>query len=253
MFGEPLSLYFGAGARLVYMRHAQKNLPIHGQGFTKNVIELFLQDVNRFPMPVTRTACQSLREFLKKIQNRKVGDVLNKEEADELTKIASNITTTFESESENIQTIVLVEKRFDMSKLMSGVRSLLSSGVFESLPIVAQTDMNEAGKCIALSRSTASAFHCLRATEAMLKKLYLHIVKRGRLKRPMWADMVDALRKRTVHRPPNELLDLLDGIRQNYRNPTQHPDKVYDIDEAQDLFGQCIAAQNLMLKAILGI
>jgi hypothetical protein len=29
-------------------------------------------------------------------------------------------------------------------------------------------------------------------------------------------------------------------IRTNYRNPTQHPEAIYTIDTAQDLFGVCI-------------
>jgi hypothetical protein len=65
----------------------------------------------------------------------------------------------------------------------------------------------------------------------------------------MWAGMVEGLRKRKTRRPSNELLDLLDGIRRNYRNPTHHPEKTYDIDEAQDLFAQCLAALNLIYKS----
>ena len=34
---------------------------------------------------------------------------------------------------------------------------------------------------------------------------------------------------------PMSLLAQLDHIRASFRNPTQHPDAVYDIDEAQDL------------------
>jgi hypothetical protein len=252
MFGEPLDQYFGVGARLIYMRQAREKLPIHGQGFAKNVIELFLQDIARFPMPVTRQTSQPLRDFLKSIQGRAAGSVLSANEAKDLVKIARDITPTFEAESRSIMTVVLLEKRFDIGKLMSGVPTLLSKGVFEALPEVAQTDMNEAGKCLALNRATAAAFHSLRATEAMLKKLYFQIVRQKRLKTPMWAAMVDALRKRTKGNPSDELLDLLDGIRRNYRNPTQHPSKVYDIDEAQDLFGQCLAAQNLIYKTLRG-
>jgi hypothetical protein len=262
MFREPLDKYFGVGARLVYMRQARENFLINGKGFVKDTIEKFLRDIERFPMPVSRIAAKPLRDFLKKISRRRPIPVLTidnnrpipgltRGEAEDLVRIAKDLTGTVEAESKSIMTVVLVEKRYGIEKLMSGVPTLLSSGVFDSLPEIAQTDMKEAGKCIALHRSTAAAFHTLRATESMLKKLYLHIVKKERLKQPMWGNMVDSLRKRKTRRPPSELLDLLDGIRRNYRNPTQHPEKLYDIDEAQDLFGQCLAAQNLMYKAII--
>ncbi|MBI5022232.1 MAG: hypothetical protein HZB59_12415 [Ignavibacteriales bacterium] len=38
----------------------------------------------------------------------------------------------------------------------------------------------------------------------------------------------------------SSLLSNLDDIRITFRNPTQHPEKVYDIDEVQDLLGRCI-------------
>lgn len=252
MFGEPLDAYFGVGARLVYLRHAQPKLPIHGQGYTKNVVELFLADLERFPMPVSRVAAQPLREFLSRIENCPQDAILSEEDAAALIEIACDLTKTFEAESKSIFTVVLLGKRFDMGKLMSRVSDLLAKGVFDALPEVAQNDMAEAGKCLALHRATAAAFHTLRATEASLKDLYFHIVRQKRIKNPMWAGMVEGLRKRKTKRPSNELLDLIDGLRRNYRNPTQHPDKTYDIDEAQDLFAQCLAALNLIYKTRKG-
>jgi hypothetical protein len=47
--------------------------------------------------------------------------------------------------------------------------------------------------------------------------------------------MIASMRARSKP-PPAALLDNLDGLRRNFRNPTQHPEKVYDIHEAQDLF-----------------
>ena len=36
----------------------------------------------------------------------------------------------------------------------------------------------------------------------------------------------------------------LDRIRANYRNPTNHPEKIYNIEEAQDLFNLCVGVVN---------
>jgi hypothetical protein len=55
--------------------------------------------------------------------------------------------------------------------------------------------------------------------------------------------MIKHLRERRSA-PPKVLLDHLDGIRTNFRNPTQHPDATYDIHEAQDLFSVCVDAVN---------
>ena len=36
-------------------------------------------------------------------------------------------------------------------------------------------------------------------------------------------------------------------IKDNYRNPTQHPEKIYEIEESQDLLNICIEFINLSL------
>jgi hypothetical protein len=56
--------------------------------------------------------------------------------------------------------------------------------------------------------------------------------------------------KATGKRPPPLILQNLDHIRVNFRNPTQHPDKIYDIQEVQDLFGLCVDAANRMMPHI---
>ena len=50
--------------------------------------------------------------------------------------------------------------------------------------------------------------------------------------------------------PSDELLENLDLIRRSFRNPTAHPEKSYDIDEAQDLFGLCIDVVNRMAREL---
>jgi hypothetical protein len=47
---------------------------------------------------------------------------------------------------------------------------------------------------------------------------------------------------------PEALLAQLDYIRRQFRNPTQHPEKVYDIEETQDLWGLCTDVITRMAK-----
>jgi hypothetical protein len=63
----------------------------------------------------------------------------------------------------------------------------------------------------------------------------------------MWGPMVNQMRSRSKP-PPSALLDELDNMRINYRNPTQHPDAIYDIHRAQDLLGVSIAVVNQMVQ-----
>lgn len=76
---------------------------------------------------------------------------------------------------------------------------------------------------------------------------YHSIVKRKRMTIPLWGPTVDALKKRR-NPPPVELLNNLDNIRRSFRNPTQHPEKIYDIQEVQDLFALCVDAIDRMIR-----
>ena len=78
------------------------------------------------------------------------------------------------------------------------------------------------------------------STESVLKTYYFHHRRQKRLLKPMWANMIEQLKAKTKNRPRTELLSSLEIIRTAYRNPTQHPEALYEIDGAQDLLGVCI-------------
>ncbi len=50
--------------------------------------------------------------------------------------------------------------------------------------------------------------------------------------------------------PDKHLINQLKHIKDSFRNPTQHPEKLYSVDEAQDLFGICIDVINKMAELI---
>jgi hypothetical protein len=66
----------------------------------------------------------------------------------------------------------------------------------------------------------------------------------------MWGPMIEHLKKRR-NAPQKTLIDHLDHIRINFRNPTQHPDAIYDIDQAQDLLAVSIDVVNRMVQELL--
>ena len=48
--------------------------------------------------------------------------------------------------------------------------------------------------------------------------------------------MTTELKKIKKNKPNKVILSSLDLVRESYRNPTQHPEAFYTIDEAQNLF-----------------
>ena len=135
---------------------------------------------------------------------------------------------------------VIPERRFNSNFLLNDQEKLFKSGIFGKLSDLAVFDIKSSCRCILFGEATAAAFHILRATEEVLKSYYFHHKKQNRLKKPMWGPMLGELRKKQKNKPPITLLNSLDLIRESYRNPTQHPDAIYEIDSAQDLFGLCL-------------
>ncbi|PYI93955.1 MAG: hypothetical protein DME97_03530 [Verrucomicrobia bacterium] len=139
---------------------------------------------------------------------------------------------------------LLDQSRFNLEGLLSNPSIMFSSGTFSRLPHIAKQDVASAFQCLAFDQPTASAFHILRACEAVLKAYYFTAVKRVRLETPMWGNMLEALRKK--RKPDDKLLERLKYVKDSFRNPTSHPESVYTLTETQDLIGICIDVINRM-------
>lgn len=166
-----------------------------------------------------------------------------------IAKGATEFKTVLVSESALLAVYWTTTKRYGINDLTDCVDKLMSPGILDALPYVAIVDFQEAGKCIAFDRPTAAAFHLLRGTEAMVRLYHQKWTKSPTMAQQPWGPLIDALR-RLPQGPPKPPLDAVDNIRHNYRNPTQHPEKVYTIEEAQDLWGVCVDAVTRMVQTL---
>ncbi|MFC2024285.1 hypothetical protein ACFLTJ_01720 [Chloroflexota bacterium] len=211
-------------------------------------INSLLACFENFHLPVTLRAANRLKTLEQKLLTSDPESDCTEQQTKELRDIVDELHLTFMAESSGNIAFIVTDKRINVNKLLNDAPSLLAPNVFDSLSDIARYDFIEAGQCIAFERPTAAAFHLLRATESILRQLYCLIVKRKRVAL-MWGPMVTHLRQRK--RPQfGPLLDHLDHIRFHFRNPTQHPDKIYDIQEVQDLFGLCVDVVNRMVSII---
>ena len=240
--------YISFGTSLRYLYEMREGRNVHPN--ILDSIDRFFLKLREFELPVSERAANKLREFRDLLENKNDDYKISKDEASYLSSITDDVRKTLFAEAEGNFAYIVTDKRIQVDKLLNDVRVLMPPDVFDSLPSIAQYDFEEAGKCIAFERPTAAAFHILRGTEAVLKNLYLNVIKKGCLAKPMWGNMVEALKNRKRNRPPKPLLDDLEKIKDNYRNPTQHPEKIYDIEEAQDLFNSCIGVINQMASFI---
>ena len=137
-----------------------------------------------------------------------------------------------------------------MEKLLENPQSLLAKNIYNQLSDNAKKDFNLACIQIAYNQPTAAAFHLMRALEDQIRILYYHFKRTNRMTNPMWGPIINQLRNKRNPKPTVKLLDLLDSMRIHYRNPTQHPDLFYTLDDAQDLLNQTISAINMIRSEI---
>ena len=239
-------IYFGTALR--YLQDVKSGTSVHDKGYILDNIDGFLDRVVAFELPVTERACDKLILTRDTLRGVPKDHVLTDDEALGLTKIMDDVRRTLFAEAGGNVAFIVTDKRIDVNKLLRNVPALFAPGVADSLPDIAQHDMTEAGRCIAFELPTAAAFHILRATEDALRHFYCCVVRQKRVKPLLWGRMVTSLRERKKQ-PPAALLDNLDNIRRSFRNPTQHPEKIYDIQEVQDLFSLCADVVNRMVTS----
>jgi hypothetical protein len=210
-------------------------------------LSTFLERLDDLGLVVSQQAAESLglRDKCYELEQAAGEARLTDDDAEFLRQNVRKLRLTLDSELLQKKAFVVSPKRWDVDKLLTEPSALFAPELYASLESIPQFDFAEACRCIAFERPTAAAFHLMRGTEAVLRTYYCRVVRQKRLseKDRTWGAMVEALRKRSKP-PPKALLDELDNIRFNYRNPTQHPDATYDIHGAQDLLGLCIAVVN---------
>ncbi len=236
---------FGYNYRL--LRFHTDGIPVQGESSLVELTDEFFSFVEELDLPVTNAAAVELRQLRSEMEQIPEGTKVDAILANRVREAVNAVDRTLDAELGQRTAYVLTPKRFDLKNLTRNPDALLGKDVFQSIPGIARSDFRMGCLCIAFALPTAAAFHLMRATEAVLCHYFTSIVKRGRPRQLLWADMVDRLRKRRKA-PPKPLLDGLDNIRHNFRNPTQHPEAGYDMDEAQDLLSVCIDAINRLIR-----
>jgi hypothetical protein len=144
------------------------------------------------------------------------------------------------AESETRLIAVPTNRRFNFEVLVREPHSLFAQDIVGLLPEIARTDLQQACRCIAYDCPTAGAFHILRCLEECVRMVYRAYFPRGDDQRA-WGLLCNELRQKPRQPKPNVvLLTRLNELRDQFRNPTQHPEKVYTLDESQDLLHLCI-------------
>lgn len=238
---EPVTIakFISLGSNIRYLQDAVASRRVHEPSTTLDIIDNILIKLKEYGFVVTLGATRRLILLRERLAKTSEDYLLTATDAQELKNIALILRNTLLAEAGGKVAYIVTDKRLDVNKLMRDVPSLFPPNIFKKLPKLARYDFEQSARCIAFGLATAAAFHMLRGTEAILREFYKCYVRKNRMKLLLWAPMVDSLTK-LKKPPPTELLNYLTDIRKSYRNPTDHPDKIYDIHEAQTLWDLCV-------------
>jgi len=239
--------YYSSGYNYNVLRFISEGGPIHGKSSLISIIDSFLSFLNELNLQVTLTAAEELLELRKRIEVLSKESKIDTALSTEVRTIINKIDTTLDAELKLRSAFIVTPKRFQLENLLEKPENIFGSQIFQKLPPICQFDFKEACRCIAFDLPTSAAFHIMRGTEGVLRFYYCSIVKRKRVQRLLWNEMIEHLRKRRGP-PEKALMDNMDNIRYNFRNPTQHPDARYHIDQAQDLLAIGVDVINRMIR-----
>lgn len=227
----------------------ESNLKNYKKENAVSILTNFLTSIDTLNIPVTKNIAKDFHNVLKEIKKLDL-TIITEEISKKIKKEVDRIDSALDSELSLKETFILTEKKYSIENLMNNPFSLLSDNSISSLTTTSKKDFTFACTLIALNQPTGSAFHLMRALEEQVKVLYFNYKKTNRLSKPMWGPIVQQLRAKRNPKPSEKLLNLLDGMRAHFRNPTQHPDTFYTIDEAEDLLNQTISAINIIAKEL---
>jgi len=242
--------YYMFGYNYYLLSNENNNILVHGKPDSLITrIDEFFNTLKELDLQVTQTAAIALTKIRDKLESLPKETKIDINLAKEVQAAIQTIDATLDAELKLRSAFIVTPTRFQLNHMLKAPQSLFGSSIFENLSTISQFDFREGARCVAFGLPTAAAFHIMRGTEGVLRHYYCSIVKRDRVKVLLWHAMVDHLRKRR-DAPPKPLTDNLDNIRGNFRNPTQHPDARYDMEEAQDLFALSLDVVNRMIKDI---
>ena len=231
------------GGQLSYLRSCSKENSVHVKEGIIDNINRVIEFVEESEFKVTKIALHELKAVKEKLDNTPEDYKLKNEEGEQFFNIIERLLFVIRAEARVHYTFSVAEKRIDINKLLFEVRSLFAKDVYDFLPPLIQRDFKEGGRCIAFELPTSAAFNILRGVEGLLRTLLKKLAPQTNVSKLPLDPVIKSLRA-LKDGSLSTLLDICDRIRDNYRNPTFHPEMVYNIEDAQDLFNLCVGVVN---------
>jgi hypothetical protein len=252
MIKKPVFAYYDLGRTVQFLRDAHPTWSVHGEGYIFDCmkdLKLSLENLGlKYSQRIYKSHIGSLMEDLEKTPPKGTLD----KNYESLRSLLNVLETGILAEIPDRFVFELRDKIFSLDDLLNKPDKILGITSWETFDSLAKYDIQEACNCYAFERYTASAFHLMRTIERLLRCFYIKQVKTKRIPEP-WnmGNIIQHMEsKPNLIKKYDSIISQLKSIKNNYRNPTQHPEKVYQPDELENLWHVCIDVINRLTKEL---
>lgn len=252
---NPIS-FLTLGGRMRYLMGRSNQDLVFGDGFILDNLNEFKKDLSELGFTVSKNLYnfkvlpieKELLEIETLYNNKESEGRIIEKQANDLTHAIAEMENTVLAEAQTRIIATPIPRRFILNHLLENHGEILGKGVYDLLTAQAQYDINQACKCIAFECPTAAAFHILRAIEECVRILFRAYFPRGDSGRARGCLTSELKNKPKNPKPDDTLMAHLDHLRVRFRNPTDHPEKIYEIEEAEDLIHLAVDIINRCIK-----
>jgi hypothetical protein len=205
-------------------------------GFSVELFPHIHSELIRMGLTVSAAAAEKIAQFKKRPWDRKDVEYID-QLCDELVRILQ-----YELESRRV--LILDPP---LAQFYERAGTLFGEEALNKFPALRE-DAEEAAKCYALGRSTASVFHLMRVMERCLQKMASDLGVPDKITcEKEWQVIINQVRGKVKDKWPNEkdptrikhtaLIGHLETVKIAWRNPTMHPKATYTEREAEKIIG----------------
>lgn len=152
---------------------------------------------------------------------------------------AKEFQVVLSAELQTLATYHVTQKGiYSTTDLIERAENILPRPVLVKMSPQVIEEIKQSGRCLAFDSATASAFHILRATEALMHQYYISMCKPSPKPTGMldsWGAYIAEFQKSTKPEV-KEVVAMLQQIKDQHRNLIMHPEVVLSPDEAFALF-----------------
>jgi hypothetical protein len=225
------------------------SLPLDQYKLMVHYTEIVRRECEKFGLIATLASAKTLTDVLKKATKGDThpafGELMDFSlvSAAEFANYSTQIRTRIPDELSSIRFVEVARNKIAYWEYSS---SPFGDKVRDTFGSSADEEIVEAGKCLAVDRTTACVFHLMRAMEIVVtrlgSKLQVTLIDKNNIGL-VWGkivgnmnDKIDSMPKGPEQNKWSESVSLLRHVGKSWRNDTMHQKKTYTESEAQDVY-----------------